>query len=548
MKKTLLVIATLALVGVGAWYFIQKTGSSTRLSKFVPAESDIVVNLDLVALFKKADLANAEKRVFIQSLVKKHADSACQKVLGQLLKDPASSGVRFSEQAFFFFRNTYDDLNNNAGLLLGIKNAADFEAMLRKIDPNLSIQKEGDFFCWLMPAGSVLAWDSKTALIYKGRDVNADMVNAMNILSRENPSIHQKKLFKEAYIKGHDIHVYLDYSKLLLQSPQAGEFLKLEGGMSYGAGISFVNGEITMENKVAFENSKDARWMDLYHQKAEGHSLAYTVNEVPLGAIQIQLNTEKLFEILMENPSTKEGLEEMAAELEVKPEEIMEMFTGTLSLGFSGVETKIEKRNFFGMEKEQEVTLPKGALFLGIKNQELFKKVLDKSGQKPENGKYELDIPFVGMFYLVKTEAGISIMVLESMADQLAANKTFGDVEYGEPGKYLKAHANAGYINLDLQSMSPSFTNFIKKEFPNYSLIETTLKPLDHLEFRQDKKRGISRMVFKNKEKNSLMELLDLADAVYLEYQKIEAEKEVEVEEEQMMEEMEVSPNEIQTE
>ncbi|MHB1277067.1 MAG: DUF4836 family protein [Bacteroidia bacterium] len=536
MKKTVIVLAALALVGVGSWYFIQKTGSSTRLSKFVPEESDIVVNVDFVSLFKKADLAHAEKRASIQALIQKHGDTAIQNLLGQLLKDPASSGIRFSEQAYFFFRNVYDDQKNNAGLLLGLKDPAEFEAMLRKIEPDLTVQKDEDLSYWTMASGTVLVWDSKTVLLYKGKDVNANKVNAWDILAREKPGINEKKLYKDAYVKGQDIHVYLDYTKLLSRSSDLSSTLKLEGGVAYAAGISFIDGEIRMENKIAFENAKDAKWMDIYRQKAEDHSLAYTVNEAPLAAMQVQINTDKLYDVLMENESAKGALEEMAKDLDVKPKEVLDMFTGTVSLGFSGFETRIEKRSLFGIEQEEsEVTLPKGALFLGVKNHELFQKLLDKAGQKPENGKYTIDIPFLGTFYLVKTDAGLSIMVHEAMADQLAKDKSFGTPDYGEAGKYMKAHANSGYVNLDLQTMPPSFTNYLKKEFIQYSLIETSLKPLDHIEFRQEKKRGFSKVVFKNKEQNSLIELLDLADAIYLKYMELEVEGEIEVEEEMMV-------------
>ncbi len=545
MKKTLLVLAALALVGVGSWYFIQKAGSSTRLSKFVPEESDIVINVDFVALFKKADLAHAEKRASVQALLQKNGDTAIRNVLGELLKDPGSSGIRFTEQAYFFFRNVYDS-RNNAGLLLGLKDQADFEAMLRKIEPAMTIQKEEDLSYWAMASGTVLVWDSKTALLYKGSDVNANKVNAREILSREKPGINQKKLYKDACVKGQDIHVYLDYSKILAQSPQAANALKLEGGVAYAAGISFMDGEIRMENKIAFENSKDAKWMDLYRHKAGDHALAYTVNEAPLVAMQVQINTDKLYDVLMENEGAKGALEEMAKDLEVKPKEVLDMFTGTVSLGFSGVETRIEKRSMFGIEQEEaEVTLPKGALFFGVKNHELFQKFLDKSGQEPENGKYTIDIPFLGTFYLVKTEAGLSILVHESMADQLAKDKSFGTPDYGEAGKYMKTHANSGYVNLDLQTMTPSFIHFLKKEFPDYSLIETSLKPLHHIEFKQEKKRGFSKVVFKNKAQNSLVEMLDLADAIYLKYMELEVEDEVEVEAE---EEMMVDPGGIQAE
>lgn len=532
MKKTLLVLAALALVGVGSWYFIQKAGSSTRLSKFVPEESDIVINVDFVALFKKADLAHAEKRAGIQALLKKNGDTAIRNVLGELLKDPGTSGIRFTEQAYFFFRNAYDDKRNNAGLLLGLKDQADFEAMLRKIEPAMTIQKEEDLSYWAMASGTVLVWDSKTALVYKGRDVNANKVNARDILSGEKPGINQKKLYKNACVKGQDIQVYLDYTKILARSPQAANTLKLEGEVAYAAGISFMDGEIRMENKIAFENSNDAKWMDLYRHKAADHALAYTVNEAPLAAIQLQINTDKLYDVLMENESAKGALEEMTNDLGVKPKEVLDMFTGTVSLGFSGVETQVERRNMFGIEQEAaEMTLPKGALFLGVKNHELFQKFLDKSGQKPENGKYTIDIPFLGTFYLVKTEAGLSIMVHKAMADQLAKDQSFGTPDYGEAGKYMKAHANSGYVNLDLETMTPSFIQFLKNEFPDYSLIETSLKPLHHIEFKQEKKRGFAKVVFKNKEQNSLVEMLDLADAIYLKYMELELEDEVEVEE-----------------
>lgn len=546
MKKTFLVLAALALVGVGAWYFIQKAGSSTRLSAFVPAESDLVINLDLVSLFKKADLANAEKRTLVQALIEKHGDTASRNVLAQLLGDPGSSGIRFNDQAFLFFRNTNTKNINNAGLLLGIKSIEDFENMLRKIDPNAKIQKEGDITFWAMPAGSVLMWDSKTALLYKGPDVNANLLNARSILAKETPTLKENKLFKKAYVKGHDIHAYVNYGNLISRTPGASNIMSLEGGMAYGAGFSFVDGEVKVENKVAFESSKDARWMDMYRQTSAGHSLDYTLNEVPLMAVQVQVNTEKLYEVLMQSTSTKEALEEMATELQLKPEEVLSMFNGTVSFGFSGFEKQVVVNNFFGTESREELRLPKAALFLGVKNQDHFQKLLDRVGQKPENGKYTLQIPFIGTFYLVQTEAGLSIMMLESMADQLAKDKTFGVSDYGEAGKYLSANANAGYINLDLESMPPSFISTIK-EAPFYSLVETGLKPLDHLEFKQDKKRGFSRLLFKNKEQNSLIQLLDLADAIYVKYEELEAKQEMEAEEE--YEEMiEVDPDGITVE
>lgn len=548
MKKTILSLAALATIAIVAWYFLQIKGGSLRLKAFVPEESTVVINFNLGSLYKKADLKALAERPVFRKILENSGDTATEGLITSLLENPESSGINFNDQPFCFLLSGENGKPKNGGLLFGIKEREDFERLLLKTSAGKGIQKEENLSYSVVDYGPIVVWNDKTALIYGKGNTSFNLDEAKAILSGENPSISKNDLFKKAYVKGKDIHIYMDYALL---SSNSSTFdinpIKMEGDMAYGVGIDFENGEIAFEYKVAIENKKDAKWLDLYSYKAGKNSLAYTANETPVAAMHVQLNTKKLNQVLMDNPNAKEGLEEIAGTLQIKPEEVLEMLDGNVSFSFSGFETITEKTNSFGVESTNTNTLPNAALFIGVENHEQFQKLLDKNMPPPENGKYTVDLFFIGKFYLVKTDAGLTITLHEPTANELVEKKSLGTGDFGEMGKFLSKYANAGYINLDLATMPASFTQYLKSEVSGFPMLETALKPLTHLEFSQEKKRGSMRLMFKNKESNSLTQVLDLIDSLFLKQQELESQIEVLPEDTnpEIMEEMRVDTTTI---
>jgi|GEM_PF-2313354 len=513
MKKTFLVMFILAAVAVGAWFFVTQAGGSKRLLSYVPKTSELVLSFNLKSLSKKTDSEQVKNLKMIQSLFSQ-TDGEMLPILKKVVQDPSNSGIKFTDNPHFFLSKT----NSTGGLLLGLKKAASFSSLIEAEIGSHPIQTTGTIHYALSSDGPLILWNEETALIYMAKDTSGILANGQEILAKTLPSIEELTLYKDAHIKGADIFLYLQ-SSFMEKTPTEYfglNFKKQAGAIAYGLSLKFEEGQIAFESRTAFEKKEDAKLTRMYSNNAGEHFLAFTTPKTPLMSVQLQLNTAKLYALLMDNPTTKSGLEEIAADFGVKTKELKDLFSGNIALSMSGLETRIVKKNFFGIESNEEVNTPEAALFVEVKNQELFQKILDKSEQHPEDGKYTFAIPFVSDFYMVHIPEGLSIMMDPELAKNFATEKTLSNSEFGAIGAFLKKHPNGAYVNLDLQGYPVKLKELLSRDMgKRYTLLETALKPFSDVFGYQVKERGYLNIKLINKEENSLRQVLSVMDVLY---------------------------------
>ena len=293
-------------------------------------------------------------------------------------------------------------------------------------------------------------------------------------------------------------------------------FMKQSGEIAYGMSMKFKSGEVVCESRTAFEKKEDAKFTKMYSNDAGKNFLAQTTKKSPFMAVQVQLNASRLYDYLMDNPTSKAGLEEVATDLGIKTKELKNLFTGNVAFSMSGMETRSITQNYFGVEEKKEVSIPEAALFIEVNDQDLFQKALDKGKQHPDDGKYTFTIPFVGEFFMVHTEAGISIMMDPEMASNLSMEKTLSSNEFDALGPFLNKHPNGGYISLDLESYPVKLKEMIAKEMGSrYDMLETAFKPFSEIYAHQNKNRGFLSINLVDKEQNSFPQIIVLLDHLY---------------------------------
>jgi len=521
MKKTLLVMGILAAVAIGAWFFVGQASGSRRLASFVPQGSEMVMSINLPSMTKKADGVN----LLDMELVKSHFDEPkgeLTSLLKKIAAEPKASGIRFTDNPHLFLSKT----ENSGGLLFGIKDEKKFTQFIQDGGLSQDIQKSGTFHFLMSADGPIILWNTETALVYMTADSTGLFSKTQEILTQTAPALDQLALYKDAYVKGADIFFFVK-STFINNKPNellGLNFMKQSGDVAYGMGLKFKSGELEMESRTAFEKKEDAKFTKLYSNEAGAHFLAQTAPKNPLMAFQLQLNTSRLYDMLMDNPSSKASLEEMAKDMNIKTKELIKLFTGNIAISMSDMETRQVKQNFFGLEQEQEATIPEAALFIEIEDQELFQKVLDRGDQHPEDGKYTFTIPFIGEFYMVHNEAGVSIMMDPDMASTLAEGNALSNSDFDVLGSYFKKHPNAGYCNLNLDSYPVKVKEMLAEDLGSrFPMFETALKPLDNVYGYQKKERGFLQVHLVNRDQNAFPQLIALVDRLYTMNQQIPA-------------------------
>lgn len=513
-------MGALAAIAIGAWFFVGQVSGSRRLAAFVPQESELIVSMNLPSLAKKVEGENLTEMALFESFMTQSSGELLP-FFKQIALDPKASGMRFTDNPHFFLSKT----KSTGGLLLGIKDKTKFAEVLKASNMTHSIESEGEINYLYTSDGPIILWNEQTALLYMAKDTTTLLQVAKSILVQSNPGIDELALYKDSYIKGSDVFVYLKNSFFPNQRNEliGLNIMKQSGEIAYGMSMRFKAGQIDFVSRTAFEKKEDAKFMRLYGTESGEHFLAQTTSKAPLLAAQIQFNADKLYSLLTENPSTKASLDEIAADLGVKTKELKQLFSGNVAFSFSGLEKKTVTQSFFGIQEMKEVNIPEAALFVEIQDPDLFQKVLDRGDQHPKDGKYTFSIPFIGEFFMVHNDAGVCIMMNPEMANALAESKSLSNDDFGDIGTYLKKHPNGAYVNLDLDAYSFLLRDEMQKDFGDaYMLIETGLRPFSKVYAHQKKKKGFITVHLVNKEQNALPQVLQVIDALYTLNRRIE--------------------------
>ena len=525
MKKTFLVVVILAVVAVGAWLFLRSQDKALKLKSHVPSESTLVVSADLISLYKKADGQGLKNRELWKTLKKElEKNPTISGVLDGLLENPESSGIDFRMHPMFFLIK--QEYRPDMGMVLGLKDQEAFSGLIKKIHPNVQVEDREDMHVLLMEEKAAnLVWNDKVAVLYSGSGNDGSGLNqAIALLKEEAESLDDNVLFTKSMFSGKDIQVYVNYTDALnSRQEQIQKKMGVEGPFAISFGLEFEKGTINIEGKSAFENNNIDKWTKVYKSKSEGNRLGLITKETPIAAIQINLDMEQLFDRLLESEEIREGINNISEEAGVERKELRRLFSGELALCFSGVKTKTVNTEFLGMSKTREIQQPQLGLFIGIRDRDVLKKLMDKVEPEKRDGVYTLSIPFVGDFHYVSHPEGLVYFYDREMAVELASSDKLSEGKFEPAANLLEKHGSAAYLEMDTSRMENGFRQFVRKEMKEeYPMFGLFTEPFSNISFWSESTSSHATVTLKRNDRNSLIELLDMSDKLLVKQSEIE--------------------------
>lgn len=513
MKKILIASVLAILLSLGAWFFFIAKSSSYALLKYVPESSRLVVGLDLLRLSSKLNVTDLKKLPVFQP--EDEENLAVNQLFIGFLENPLESGIDFTEKPLLFWDEENDDAKH-VKLIFEIANEDKFEAFLQQFNLLQHATQSGDIQHLNLNEYTTLAWNTQMGIIALSDRNMGEVLMASGFEKKEAP-MSNSKYWRESHLRNKDLFCFIQINK---DEEEQMRFLpiKASGDMGIGLGINFEDGLISIENKNAFEKSEDADLLKAISTNGKQHFLNQTIAESPFLALQLKFNMKAFSQFIMSNEDRRETIESIAKGLNTDPESILDMLSGEVALTYSGTVPRMQTRTFFGTTTTKEVDFPQAGLFFGIRDQEKLKKILDQSGQFPENGLYTFAIPFLGDLMLVVLEDGMVFFLDEPMAKTLAAKKKFEAPENHELVHHLESHPNSAYLDVQKALASQGFINSVFGTFSSQDSLQfyTSFKSFSQVNAWMNQKVVNIEIRMLDEKQNALTSLLYWLNDMYL--------------------------------
>ncbi len=517
MKKALIISLIIVLAGAAAWYFMKgKGGSNAAFAEHIPANSSVIVSVNLASIAQKADLKSlSEMDLFKDAMQNDGVDEANKALVKSLMEDPQSSGIDFKTNPTLFVENA--DGQTSMGILMKIADATQYEEMMKKvmkdakgntIGSNSYLQEEGE--------KTVAIWNADMALIYSGAKRKTAAITADSILNGEIRSMKSNAIYTSLKTND-DVFVLIQNGQMYGLDKDNGPFGDLDFPKEAYSAIhaNFENGKITIENEALYGNKEDAERMNFQGDKLDQNLMSYVAASEPLFATQASVNMEKLFSFLLSSKEISKSFGEIAENLSVQRKDLMNLLNGDMALAFTNLKMVTKEVDFFGSKISREMPDISAALYLGIADKELFQKLMAKSGMPKEGGLYKFDFPYVS-FRLAETEKGIVIGMSDGDMSKLAEAKQMSDGQFDNIKAYAGEDRGFGYLNANVSTWPAEMQSLMKKQMgEEYQMIETVSSAFDHMhtEALTDQK-GKTTIYMRDASKNALTQLLEMGNSL----------------------------------
>ena len=239
----------------------------------IPKDVSMVTAVDLPSLLKKADFDNVKTMEFYQEVIKQANEY--NSVLGDVVADPAKSGIDLSKS--FYIANEVSPDNPEeifVGVVFSLKDAKAFSDVLNsQTEQNIT---KGDNFNLLVDRNQSVAWNDKIAVFGSTNSYN----DVTPIISKyfntdESSSIAGDKDLQKCLSNNHDINSWMSSNamadneniKMFLPviniDPEAlkdnfiHSYLDFNNGEIVGHTTTFINKGLTKDLKLLFKDEVD---------------------------------------------------------------------------------------------------------------------------------------------------------------------------------------------------------------------------------------------------------------------------------------------------
>lgn len=244
VKKGLIIGGTSLILGLAGLFWYLGMSNNNRLIAKIPKDAAMVFKADLKSLADKAEFKQWKDLAMFDELRKEES------VFDHIIDNPKKSGVNFMQNAYGFMSKG-DEFYG--GIVFGIKDAKDFEEMVKGVDSDIEIQKTDGLYSAEVDNNDVaLVWDKNVALMYF-RDDEEVMEKAKQAFAQdEDMSMLEMETYMEFESLDADLGMYMNVKKFQELAGEMGgqmkdQFKSMEKAEGMGMTVVFEDKQMLID-------------------------------------------------------------------------------------------------------------------------------------------------------------------------------------------------------------------------------------------------------------------------------------------------------------
>ncbi len=531
--KITLGFIVVAITGVAAYVFLVFKGSSGHLA-LVPKNAGFVGVVDFKSLASKLDMEKVKNLKVWKYLEEQKKKSDKKEPMGEVLKDPASSGLDpFSKLCFFAVAEKENDFSG--GVVAHLLSASGFEETIKKAEIKSPIEDKGSYKSVKIESGLLIAWNKESALVFGSQDtVNIAKTCETLMNQKKDESILANEDFQKLNEKAFDMAAFVNYegiTKLVEKGAASnpmynkGSMDALKGSSMYGT-LNFeekrvaVEIESTIKDKEAFEkiNYFAANGLSKDHIKTISPDKVYAL-------MAFSVDFKKFLASMSANTMVAEVINSLKMRFGLNDAELQNLLTGEISLALIDFDAIIHPEPapltaslnpadpMAAYANPPQPKLPSLSLSASVGDKKAAEKVIAALGlPKNEEGYYTVPTGFLNV-YMVETPKGFTFTNGKNIASQLYSQKGFKEV--AEPVKSMvTANPTTVYFDLNISHYPKELLEMFKmlNGEEAYAKFNNIMKNFESLSAKGSSFKSSSELLFTPGEGNSLMRLILISD------------------------------------
>ncbi len=357
-KKIIIGLSVFAIVAIGAVIYLYLTFfNGTDFSKNVPKNAFLVMKVDLMGMGKKINLKEATESKAFRKEIMESMKSSQKEMIEKVIENPLKSGLQLaSKPTLFVFNNSKTEEEPVMGFMFGISDKNNFNDFLEQINKNITI-KEPDFDGFssanLDNENFMLYFNDKVGLILldlERKSLPLKRIRDEIVSLEKDKSILLNEEFTTLNNQPNDMMVYFNGPELskvfeINKNAQIDQIRNSIKGYPYAMTLNFNEDAVTIKaltnkSKEASKNAilKETGFSesDLKNIDPKGSPLAYWTMNMDVKKVLDLINDQSA--LYQDYSDVFNQIDNMAADLNIPKEDLMNLFDGKISLSFSGIQ------------------------------------------------------------------------------------------------------------------------------------------------------------------------------------------------------------------
>ena len=536
LKRTPLIKSIVLIVSI---MFFSSCSNTPKSLKAIPQETNMVSVIDMHSILKKGKLDEISNFKFFKTFKKelRNENRKMSKIMGNIIKNPTSTGINFSNDLFMFYVNEAKD-EQFFCISIDLQNEETFvefiESVIDELGVNYNVEKEENYNYIILKGEVAIAWDKEKAVLLSAENrssrKNLDLEIETLFELKAKDQIIAKEEFKTFYARKKDISIWCStnlfednyYFKNIekeldfeITNNYIAAFLDFESDFISITGTITPNEDV---EKMMEENN-------IWDTKFNTETLNYLPND-SYANVSLSLDPLAYYNILSEEDDFIKTEKKFNKEMDFSLKEVISSFKGNAVFSLSGFEqVQYEAYSYNYKKVTKETTLPVMGLVFDLNSDDILRKIIKKIPEgklekrndyyvlKVDN-KYSVYLAYNNELCLITNDKN-SVKAFETggIKTNSLKNSNFAS-KFSESGYYA-------YLNLDYND----YPKEIKKKFKDAQnnkeekLFKIWNKLARSVEIKQIDNYSVEiKLTTSNEGSNSLNTLITVLDDNYKEF------------------------------